>query len=110
MPLGHVSTAIRSVATRGSTSAPTAGRAEETPLAIPDSPLYHMGMTREPLPRFCTTLSLTIELSAKDEAEADERLDKITDAVRERLGKTTFQRLAGRPEVGHIEWNDLSEV
>jgi hypothetical protein len=64
-------------------------------------------MTKQPLPRFRTTLYLTIDLSAQDEAEADERLDKIADAVRGRLGKTTFQRLAGRPEIGHIEWSEI---
>ena len=85
--------------------------AASTPsLAIPYSGLYDKSMTRDPLPRFTTTLHLTVELSAKDEDEADERLDRITDEIQARLRKSTFQRLPGKPVITYAEWFDVEVV
>lgn len=51
-----------------------------------------------------------MELSAKDEDEADKRLDRITDEIQVRLRKSTFQRLPGKPAITYAEWFDVEAV
>lgn len=97
---------MRCAMSDASNANPGAAAASSSSLAIPYSPLYAKSMTREPLPRYITTVHLTVELSAKDEAEADHRLDRIVDEIQARLRKTTFQRLPGRPEVTYADWDD----
>lgn len=63
-------------------------------------------MTREPLPRYITTVHLTVELSAKDDEQADQRLDRIVGEIQARLRKSTFTRLPGKPEVTYADWDD----
>lgn len=63
-----------------------------------------MSMTKQPLPRYRTTLHLTIDLSAATDEEADARLDKIASEIDQRLQRTTFRRLPGKPQAAHIEW------
>ena len=56
-------------------------------------------MTRQPLPRFRGDIQLVIDLSAMDQDEAERRMRAIADAVMARLDKSTFKRLAGKPEI-----------
>ena len=76
------------------------------PLALPYNILYDKGMTKPPLPRYITTVHLTVELSAKDYEDAEQRLDKIVGDIQSRLRKSTFRRLSGKPEVTYAEWDD----
>lgn len=67
-------------------------------------------MTKQPLPRYRTTLHITVDLSASTDDEADQRLERIGDEIMQRLGKTTFQRLPGKPEAAHVEWFNVDPV
>jgi hypothetical protein len=63
-------------------------------------------MTKPPLPRYITTVHLTVELSAKDYEDAEQRLHKIVGDIQARLRKSTFRRLPGKPEVTYADWDD----
>lgn len=65
-------------------------------------------MAKQALPRFTSTVALTVELSASDEDDAMRRLDRIEDFILERLGKSTFARLEGKPVLRHVESLDAS--
>ena len=63
-------------------------------------------MTKQPLPRFTATVSVSVEISAADYTQATERLADVEQFLRERLGRSTFRRLVGMPEVVFVESGD----
>lgn len=69
--------------------------------------LYDKSMTKPPLPRYTTTLHLTLELSAKDDEDADARVSRICSEIQDRCRKSTFKRLPGKPEITYAEWFDV---
>ena len=56
-------------------------------------------MTKQPLPRYRADIQVVIEVSAADFDAAEDRLDRIANEIKDRLSKTTFRRLPGKPEV-----------
>lgn len=74
-----------------------------SPACITYRILYDKDMTREPLPRFRADLRLVVDIAAKDEQEAEQRLNLALDFIMGRCDRTTFKRLAGMPSVDYAD-------
>ena len=74
-----------------------------TPLDLSCNMLHDKSMTREPLPRFRADLRLVVDISAKDEQEAEQRLRDVLAFIEQRCDRTTFKRLAGMPAVDYAD-------
>jgi hypothetical protein len=72
-------------------------------LAFPYRMLYLMRMTRTANPRFVADVRLVIDIAGTDEIDAEARLDAVCDFLRERLGRSTFERLSGKPRVELVD-------
>ena len=72
-------------------------------LTVTRNMLYVTRMNRPPLTRYAATVAITVVLGATDEDDADKRLEAVESFIVERLGKTTFARLPGKPRVLHVE-------
>lgn len=70
--------------------------------------LHDKSMTREPLPRFTASLTFTVDISARDEQEAEQRMDAVMEWMRDRCSRTTFKRQAGMPSIYHAEAGEVT--
>ena len=68
------------------------------------------GVTRQPLPRFRADIQVVVDISAADHEQAAARLEAVARHIEQRLAKTTFQRLPGKPTVEYANALDPTNL